>query len=70
MNTPDHIRGRMTAINMMFHMGGPRLGEIEAGIVAGLFGAPISVVIGGIGTLVVIAVMATTIPQLRTYKDE
>lgn len=70
MNTPDHIRGRMTAINMMFYMGGPRLGEIEAGIVAGLFGAPISVVIGGIGTLIVISVMAITIPQLRTYKDE
>ncbi len=34
--TPNHLRGRMTSINMMFFMGGPQLGELEAGIVAGL----------------------------------
>lgn len=66
--TPDHIRGRMTAINMIFYTGGPRLGEVEAGIVAGLIGASGSVIVGGIGTIVVVAIMAATIPVLRNYK--
>lgn len=70
MATPDHIRGRMTAINMMFYMGGPRLGEIEAGIVAGLIGAPMAVVLGGIGTLLVATIMSASIPQLARYKAE
>jgi MFS family permease len=70
LTTPDHIRGRMVGINMMFYMGGPRLGEIEAGLVAGLVGAPLSVIIGGIGTLIVVAIMASSIPALRSYKDE
>jgi MFS family permease len=69
LSTPDHIRGRMTSINMMFYMGGPRLGEMEAGIVAGLIGAPLSVVIGGIGTIIVVAVMTAAIPDLRHYRD-
>lgn len=69
LSTPDHIRGRMTAINMIFYTGGPRLGEVEAGIVAGAIGAPLSVVIGGIGVLAVIAVMGYAIPVLRTYRD-
>ncbi|HLD24931.1 MAG TPA: MFS transporter, partial [Patescibacteria group bacterium] len=67
--TPDHIRGRMVAINQIFFTGGPRLGEVEAGIVAGIFSAPISVVIGGIGTLAVVLIMSLTIPALRTYRE-
>ena len=35
--TPNHLRGRMTSINMMFFMGGPQLGELEAGVVAGAY---------------------------------
>lgn len=70
LSTPDHIRARMTSINMIFFTGGPRLGEVEAGIVAGLFGAPASVVLGGIGTLLVVAIMAAAIPTLRNYKEE
>ncbi len=69
LSTPDHIRGRMTAINMIFYTGGPRLGEVEAGIVAGLLGAPLSVVIGGIGTLIVVTIMFSRIPALGSYKD-
>src|SRR5262249_8169143 len=42
--TPDSMRGRMTSVNMMFFMGGPQLGELEAGLVAQAFGAPPSVV--------------------------
>ena len=42
----------MTGINMVFFMGGPQLGELEAGAVANWFGAPFSVISGGIGCLV------------------
>ncbi|MEK7533090.1 MAG: MFS transporter [Patescibacteria group bacterium] len=70
LSTPDHIRGRMTAINQIFYTGGPRLGEVEAGILAGLVGAPVSVVIGGIGTLVAVGIMSVAIPALRRYKEE
>ena len=35
--TPDALRGRMTSVNMIFFMGGPQLGELEAGFVASLF---------------------------------
>lgn len=70
MNTPDNFRGRMTSINMIFYTGGPRLGEVEAGIVAGLLGAPLSTVIGGVGTILAVAIMAYGIPALRNYKQE
>ena len=46
--TPDYIRGRMTAVNMIFFMGGPQLGNLEAGLLAGAVGAPLSVAIGGV----------------------
>ncbi|MCW3055118.1 MAG: Major facilitator superfamily 1, partial [Chthonomonadales bacterium] len=55
MDTPDHLRGRMTSINMVFIMGGPQLGNMEAGLVASLMGAPWSVVSGGIGCLLAVA---------------
>lgn len=70
LRTPDYIRGRMTSVNQIFFMGGPQLGEVEAGVVAQLFGAPFAVVTGGIGTLVAVAVIAHRWPQLRTYDRE
>ncbi len=70
MNTPDHLRGRMTSINMIFYTGGPRLGEVEAGLVAGLLGAPLCTVIGGVGTIIAVAVMAYGIPALRNYTQD
>ena len=51
LQTPDYIRGRMTSINQIFFMGGPQLGEVEAGVVAQLFGAPFAVISGGIGCI-------------------
>jgi hypothetical protein len=70
MNTPDNFRGRMTSINMIFYTGGPRLGEVEAGLVAGLLGAPLSTVIGGLGTIIAVIIMARGIPALRNYKQD
>lgn len=67
--TPDHLRGRMTAVNMIFFMGGPQLGNVEAGVVAALFGAPFAVVSGGIATVIAIAMMMWFVPQLRNYQD-
>ena len=66
--TPNHLRGRMTSINMMFFMGGPQLGELEAGIVAGLIGAPISVVIGGLGSLISASVAAVKSKSLMEFE--
>jgi MFS family permease len=66
--TPNYIRGRMTAINMMFFMGGPQLGELEAGAVAALIGAPLSVVVGGLGSLVCACVAALKSKSLMEYE--
>jgi MFS family permease len=69
LETPDRLRGRMTGINMVFFLGGPQLGELEAGSVAQWFGAVFSVVSGGVGCLIVTAWVAATTPQLRTYRS-
>ena len=65
--TPNHVRGRMTAINMMFFMGGPQLGELEAGSLAYLIGAPLSVVVGGLGSLVCACIAAVKSKNLMEY---
>ncbi len=65
--TPDRLRGRMTGINQIFFMGGPQLGELEAGIVASIFGVPFAIVSGGLATVAMTAVIAQRYPRLRTY---
>jgi MFS family permease len=67
LETPDRLRGRMSAINMLFFQGGPRLGELEAGAVAQWLGAPLSVAAGGIGCLVATGCIALATPELRRY---
>lgn len=67
--TPDHLRGRMTSVNMIFVMGGPQLGNLEAGIVAALIGAPFSVITGGVATVITVAAVAWLAPQFRSYRD-
>jgi MFS family permease len=66
--TPDHLRGRMTSVNMIFFMGGPQLGELEAGVVAALIGAPLSVVTGGVGCLIAVAVAGVWAKNLWRYE--
>jgi len=70
LETPDHLRGRMTGVNMVFFMGGPQLGELEAGLVANWFGAPISVITGGLGCLLATSVISATTPAIRHYRRE
>ncbi len=67
MMTPDRLRGRMTGINQLFFMGGPQLGELEAGLVASALGAPFAVVTGGLATIALTAYVAWRYPTLRRY---
>ena len=70
LQTPDHVRGRMTSINQIFFMGGPQLGEIEAGSVAQFFGAPFAVITGGIGCIVGTLLIIWKWPQLKVYNGD
>ncbi|HEX5324498.1 MAG TPA: MFS transporter, partial [Capsulimonadaceae bacterium] len=65
--TPDRLRGRMTAFNMIFFMGGPQLGEFESGVAATWIGVPWSVIAGGLGCLLTVAWVAFRAPDLRRY---
>ena len=65
--TPDRLRGRMTGVNMIFFSGGPQLGELEAGLVAALFGAPVAIVTGGLITVLLTGWIAWEYPRLRRY---
>lgn len=70
--TPDALRGRMTSVNMIFFMGGPQLGELEAGFVASLFasvafGATVSVVSGGVATILAALAIWRLAPVVRDY---
>ena len=69
LETPDHLRGRMTGVNMVFFLGGPQLGELEAGLVANWRGAVFSVVTGGVGCLVATAWHVAATPELRSYES-
>jgi MFS family permease len=67
LSTPDALRGRMTSVNMIFYMGGPQLGEFEAGITASIIGLGPSVVLGGVGVLAATAIVGYLVPSLRNY---
>src|SRR5262249_62328845 len=66
--TPDDLRGRMISVNMIFFMGGPQLGELEAGVAARLIGAPLSVITGGIGCLLAAGITAVFAKSLMRYE--
>lgn len=65
--TPDHLRGRMSAVNMIFFMGGPQLGELEAGLVGAWLGVPFAIVSGGVATILLTLWIAWKYPVLRAY---
>jgi len=70
--TPDELRERITAFNMIFFIGGPQLGEMEAGFVAALFrtaafGTMVSIMSGGAATLVIVVLVAMFAPVVRNY---
>jgi MFS family permease len=69
MMTPDELRGRMTSVNMLFFMGGPQLGELEAGVVAAVWGAPFAIISGGVATVLLTVLIAWQYPSLRQYNN-
>ncbi len=68
--TPDEMRGRMTAVNMIFFVGGPQLGEVEAGALAKAVGATWAVIAGGLACIVVAGLVAATMPAVRDHREE
>ncbi|MFZ0584035.1 MAG: MFS transporter [Candidatus Acidiferrales bacterium] len=66
--TPDEMRGRVNAVDMIFIGASNELGWFESGLTANWFGVVPSVVLGGIGTLVVTALWAWWFPALRKAK--
>ncbi|HWB09681.1 MAG TPA: MFS transporter [Pirellulales bacterium] len=66
--TPDEMRGRVSAINSVFIGASNELGAFESGLVAQLFTPAISVVSGGIGTILVVLATAWLWPELRRYE--
>jgi hypothetical protein len=65
LNTPDAMRGRVTAVTMVFISASNELGEFESGLTASWFGTVPAVVIGGIGTLLVVAIWSLAFRSLR-----
>ena len=70
LETPDHLRGRMIGISMLFFMGGPQLGEFESGVAAQWLGAGVAVVAGGVASLLTTAWIAWRTPALRRYRRD
>jgi MFS family permease len=70
MQTPDGLRGRMVSINQIFFMGGPQLGEIEAGLVAQAFGTPWAIITGGLGCILAVVWIGRKWPVLPRYSGE
>lgn len=66
--TPDHLRGRVAATHSMFAMGGPQLGEFEAGVAASTIGVGPSIVFGGIATVATAGIIAATVPSILKYR--
>ena len=66
--TPDEMRGRVNAVNSLFIGTSNQLGEFESGLLAGFLGPVLTGVIGGIGTLVVVALWFKLFPELAKVK--
>ena len=67
LNTPDHLRGRVTSLNMVFTNGGGPLGQFRAGGMAEWLGPQIAVLSGGVAVLGVVGLFAVWIPMVRRY---
>jgi MFS family permease len=70
LSTPDELRGRVSSVNFIFIGASNQLGAAESGFLAALTSAPFSVVSGGIASLVVLAIVAATLPELRHYRTD
>jgi len=70
LETPDRLRGRLSSIQTAVVTTGPRLGNAEAGLVAALSNVQVSVVSGGLGCLLGIAVIGKLMPRFLSYRIE
>jgi MFS family permease len=68
LSTPDELRGRVSAVNMIAIAASNQLGAVESGFVAAATSAPFAVVSGGVGCLVVLAIVAWRVPELWRYR--
>jgi MFS family permease len=67
---PQQLRGRLSGIEMISYLSGPKLGDTEAGIVAAIFGVTASVVSGGVLCIVGVAICCYALPKFWHYKAE
>ena len=68
LDTPDAMRGRVSAVNSIFIGASNQLGEFESGVTAAWLGAVGSVLLGGVGTLAVVGLWVKLFPQLARRK--
>ncbi|HEX7442861.1 MAG TPA: MFS transporter, partial [Acidimicrobiales bacterium] len=68
LSVPDRLRGRLSSMHIAVVTGGPRLGDAEAGIVAGLTSNEFSVVSGGVACMVGAVVIARVMPRLTAWR--
>lgn len=68
LSTPDELRGRVSSVNLLFIGASNQLGAVESGFVAALTSATVAVVSGGVLCIVVLAVIAAKMPELREYR--
>lgn len=66
--TPDELRGRVSGVEFAVYAGGPVVGDVEAGVVGGLFGVPFAIVSGGVACVVGAAVFATRVRSFAAYR--
>jgi len=67
-NVPDNLRGRMSAVHILVVVGGPRVGDIEAGLVAALTTPTIAVLTGGLACIIGVGVLALAVPEFARYR--
>lgn len=70
LETPDELRGRLSALNLVFVAGGPQLGQVESGVVADLWSPEASVITGGVACVGVVFVAHALAPQVARYRAD
>jgi MFS family permease len=67
-SVPDNLRGRMSAVHILVVVGGPRVGDMEAGVVAAIFTPTISVITGGLACIAGVVALALAVPEFARYR--
>ena len=68
-STPDEMRGRVSAVNMVFIGASNEVGQFESGVTAAWFGTVPAVVAGGLGTILIVVLWARLFPELRRVNE-